>query len=78
MQIWHLGANMDLVFSGGGVHLTEPLALVIYGIIGFDQLPLKSAWLVNPQTQKHAVLYVTSIVLLGLLFVKTSGRKCDM
>ena len=78
VQLWHLGANLDLAFQGGGLHLTEPLSSVIYGIIGFDQLLLKSAWLVNLQPQKRAVLYVPSIVLLGLLFVKTSGLTRDM
>ena len=65
-------------FQGGGLHLAEPLASFIYGIIRFDQLILKSAWLVNLQTQERAVLNVTSIVLLGLLFVKTPGRTRDM
>ena len=64
-----MGANMDLTFSGGGLHLTEPLSSVIYGIVGFDQLLLNSAWLVSPQTQNRVVLNVTSIVLLGLFFV---------
>ena len=78
VQVWHMGANMAHGIFGGGLHLAEPLASAIYGIVGFDQLLLKSAWLVNPQTQKRAVLYVTSIVLLGLLFVKTSGRTRNM
>ena len=47
----------------------EPLTSVIYRIDKNDQFLLKSAWLVNPQTQKCAVLNVTSIVLLGLLFL---------
>ena len=76
--IMALGYKHGLGIFGEGLHLAEPLTSVIYGIVGFDQLPFKSAWLVNPQTQKRAVLYVTSIVLLGLLFVKTSGRKRDM
>ena len=67
VQIWHMGANMDLEFSGT-LHKSAitHLALAL-GLIALCRL-LKSAWLVNPQTQKHAVLNVTSIVLLGLLF----------
>ena len=73
-----LGCKHGLGIFGGGLYPAEPLTSVIYGIARHDQLLLKSAWLVNPQTQKRAVLYVTSFVLLGLLFVKTSGRTRDM
>ena len=43
--------------------------VTMQGIVRNDQLLFKSAWLVYPQTKKRDVLYVTSIVLLGLLFV---------